>query len=132
MTLTFCLKLLFQASSCHVFIIALQKLRANSVAPAAQNSKYYFLFLLIFQNIYLKVFDNLRNLPNWYVKSSWFIRDCLKKLFPAMLVKVFWPPKRSTAGWPTSFAYNYFAGQSLAQKKYRWATKFILEQLTMK
>ena len=25
-----------------------------------------------------------------------------------------------------------FAGQSLAQKKYRWATKFILEQLTMK
>ena len=27
------------ASSCHVFIIALQKLRANSVAPATQKSK---------------------------------------------------------------------------------------------
>ena len=30
------------ASSCHIFIIALQKLKANSVAPtAAQNSKYF-------------------------------------------------------------------------------------------
>ena len=27
------------ASSCHVFIIALQKLKANSVAPATQKSK---------------------------------------------------------------------------------------------
>jgi len=37
------------ASSCHVFIIALQKLKANSVAPAAANNGLVIIIYFLYQ-----------------------------------------------------------------------------------